>query len=148
MDIAKIEELINILKDARVSELTLRGKGSSITVKKAVAPPPTARPVSAKEKPPHPMKHQEAAPDPAPESLAITAPMVGIFHAAPEDRGVRPGASIKPGQIVGAIESMKLMNDVVAEVGGRITEVAVDDGLPVEYGQTLFRLEPLKAESK
>ena len=64
--------------------------------------------------------------------------MVGIFyHAEPP---LFLGAEIKAGQIIGSIESMKLMNDVVAEDSGRVTDVLVEDGAPVEYGQALFRL--------
>ena len=50
------------------------------------------------------------------------------------------GDSIRPGQVVGAIESMKLMNDVRSDAGGVVKNVLVDDGVPVEYGQALFIL--------
>jgi len=142
MDLAKIEELIHIVKDARVSELTLRGDGRSITVKKSPAPPPAAR----REHLAKPEKRQETVAEAGHGSLVVTAPMVGIFHTG--SAAAQPGAPVKPGQILGAIESMKLLNDVIAEFGGTIVEVAVEDGLPVEYGQTLFRLDPPEAEKK
>ena len=65
--------------------------------------------------------------------------MVGIFHSA--GNSMTEGVAVKAGQSVGAIESMKLMNDVISECDGVIAEVLVEDGLPVEYGQPLFRLE-------
>jgi acetyl-CoA carboxylase biotin carboxyl carrier protein len=74
-----------------------------------------------------------------PAGPVISAPMVGIFHLI--DGIAMPGATVKKGQAVGVIESMKLMNEVVAQEDGQIAEVYVEDGMPVEYGQTLFRLE-------
>ena len=65
--------------------------------------------------------------------------MVGIFHSA--GNAITEGIAVKAGQSVGAIESMKLMNDVISEHEGTVAEVLVDDGMPVEYGQMLFRLE-------
>jgi biotin carboxyl carrier protein len=74
----------------------------------------------------------------APEPIRLWAPMVGVFyHAEPP---LPFGAEIKPGQVVGCIESMKLMNDVRAEQAGSLTDILIEDGAPVEYGQTLFRL--------
>lgn len=139
MDLARIEELIQVVQDARVSELTLRADGTSVTVKKAAAAPHVAK-TSKKQ----PERKQVTPKEAQTKDIVITAPMVGIFHAT--SASVRPGALVKPGQVVGAIESMKLMNDVVAQVGGTIAELSVDDGLPVEYGQVLYRLEQREAE--
>ena len=66
--------------------------------------------------------------------------MVGMFHVV--DGIARVGAEVSEGQVVGSIESMKLANDIVSEVAGRVREVLVEDGMPVEYGQPLYRLEP------
>ena len=66
--------------------------------------------------------------------------MVGLFrHATPP---VGYGALVTPGQVVGNIESMKVLNDVPAAEGGRVADVFVEEGAPVEYGQPLFRLVP------
>ncbi len=71
----------------------------------------------------------------------LSAPMVGIFyHAEPP---LSLGAEIKAGQMIGSIESMKLMNDVAAEESGRVVDVLVEDGAPVDYGRALFRLSSL-----
>jgi acetyl-CoA carboxylase biotin carboxyl carrier protein len=139
MDLARIEELIQVVQDARVSELTLRADGTSVTVRKAAAAPHGPKAPKKKQE-----RKQEAPKKAQAEDIVITAPMVGIFHAS--SASVRPGALVKPGQVVGSIESMKLMNDVVAQVGGTIAELAVDDGLPVEFGQVLYRLEQREAE--
>ncbi|NUU24208.1 MAG: hypothetical protein HOV68_22295 [Streptomycetaceae bacterium] len=72
--------------------------------------------------------------------------MVGTFYQAP-DAGARPfvgvGDVVQPGQTVGILEVMKLMNPITAEVGGRVVEMLVDDAQPVEYDQPLIALEPL-----
>nr|MDQ2688378.1 biotin/lipoyl-binding protein [Armatimonadota bacterium] len=73
------------------------------------------------------------------EPILLTAPMVGLFHHLSQP--VRYGGLITPGEVVGSIESMKLMTDVPAQQGGRVVEVLVEDGGPVEYGQALFRLD-------
>jgi biotin carboxyl carrier protein len=142
MDLARIEELIQITKDAKVSELTLRHGDSCVTVKKPAGATPKAAPPRRTESK---KSSSPAAAEPSDaKTLAITAPMVGIFHAGPQP--LLPGVVVRTGQVVGAIESMKLMNDVVSGVAGTVTEVDIEDGLPVEYGQILFHLAPLEAE--
>jgi len=140
LDINDIERLIRLIRNARISELTLTSGTSTVRLKKplkqATAQMPklepgyALKPITA-EKTPEKAEPQEV------EHL-ITAPMVGIFHSI--ESLSSPGASIKKGQTVGAIESMKLMNDVVADCDGIITEVLIEDGMPVEYGQILFKL--------
>ncbi|MEV0157805.1 acetyl-CoA carboxylase biotin carboxyl carrier protein [Micromonospora sp. NPDC050686] len=83
--------------------------------------------------------------EPEPARVVVRAPMVGTFYRAPE-----PGASpfvsvgdlVRPGQVVGLVEAMKLMNEVPADRAGRVVEVLVEDGKPVEYDQPLLVLEP------
>lgn len=91
------------------------------------------------------------APPPAPRPAAPTgrvevrSPMVGTFYRAPEP-GAAPfvtvGDMVRPGQVVGIVEAMKLMNEVTAERSGRVVEVLVGDGRPVEYDQPLVTLDP------
>lgn len=75
----------------------------------------------------------------------LTAPMVGTFYRAPEP-DARPfvdvGDLVRVGDQVAIVEAMKLMNPMLAEHGGRVREVLVEDGMPVEYGQPLFLLDP------
>lgn len=141
MDLAKIEELIGIVKDASVSELTLRQDGSSITIRK---PAGTPRPAAGAKKTPAKRETPAAQQSGEPVALVVTAPMVGIFHSASD--ALQIGSVVKPCQVVGAIESMKLMNDIVAQAAGKVIEIDAEDGLPVEYGQTLFRLAPLEGD--
>jgi acetyl-CoA carboxylase biotin carboxyl carrier protein len=87
-----------------------------------------------------------AEPEPAPNGQPITAPMVGTFYAAasPKDQPyIQEGDTIHPGDRVGIIETMKMMNEIDAEIGGRVTRILVQNGQPVEYGQALMLVEPV-----
>lgn len=89
------------------------------------------------------------APDPdtsVPAGEPITAPMVGTYYNAPSPKDpayVQEGDIIQPGDRVGIVEAMKMMNEIEAEVGGRIARILVKNGQPVEYGQPLMIVEPL-----
>ena len=134
MDVKKIEELIEVLKGSHAQELCVQKGNSKICIKKGKRPaaPPKKQAKPAQTRP----QSQEAAP----KEQFIRAPMVGLFHRA---EGISAaGTVIAKGQVVGSIESMKLLNDVLADISGTITEVLVEDGIPVEYGQHLYKIEP------
>ena len=88
-----------------------------------------------------------AVPEPeAPAKLLeVKSPMVGTYYSAPEP-GAKPyvavGSRIAKGQILCIIEAMKIMNEIESEFSGVVTEIAVQDAHPVEYGQVLFRIDP------
>lgn len=148
MNLELVEQIVAVLGEYPLSEIAVEADGCRIHVRRPpdVFPghsgPSVLAPASADAA--GGADHQgedtrgeasEAAPL---ETRALPAPMVGIFyHTKPV---LSFGSEIVPGQVVGFIESMKLMNDVAAEGGGRITDILVEDGAPVEYGQTLFRL--------
>jgi len=80
-------------------------------------------------------------------TITIEAPMVGTFYRSPSPEAppfVSEGDTIKEGQTLCVIEAMKLMNEIDAKLGGRIVKVLVDNAQPVQFGQPLFLLEPLK----
>ena len=82
---------------------------------------------------------------PVPVGLHVTAPTVGTFYRCPEpgsDPFVQVGDQVRPGQQVAIIEAMKLMLPVEADTAAVITQVLVEDGQSVEYGQPLFALDP------
>ena len=137
MDIKRIEALIEVIKDAQVTELAIRGDGSAVVVRKLPRVNGFAAPQAAPEQTSSPQSEDPAERE-AQAGTIISAPMVGIFHVMDGIKG--PGAQVKKGQVVGAIESMKLMNEVVSQVDGTVEEIHVEDGTPVEYGQVLFRL--------
>ncbi|MFJ8815228.1 acetyl-CoA carboxylase biotin carboxyl carrier protein [Amycolatopsis thermoflava] len=86
-----------------------------------------------------------AEPAPVGNTFTLDAGTVGVFYRAPEP-GAKPftdvGETVKPGQQVAILEAMKLMIPVEAARGGRVVDVLVADGTPVEHGQPLFVLEP------
>ncbi|MGF1488928.1 MAG: acetyl-CoA carboxylase biotin carboxyl carrier protein [Prochloraceae cyanobacterium] len=92
-------------------------------------------------------KQREAVSPPSKDKqwLEITSPMVGTFYRAPapdESPFVDIGDRVSTGQTVCIIEAMKLMNEIETEIAGEIVEIAVENGQPVEYGQTLMWINP------
>ena len=72
--------------------------------------------------------------------------MVGTFYRAPAPGAepyVKEGSLVQKGTVLCIIEAMKLMNEIEAEVKGRVARIPVENGQPVEFGQTLFFLEPV-----
>lgn len=145
MTLEAIEQIVALISENPVSEITLEQDGQRVHVRRSPSAPVHAAPAPPADTPraeavsEAPVAAPLAEPEDA-EPILLTAPMVGLFHHAP--RPVRYGGTVAPGDIVGSIESMKLMNDVPALLGGRVVEVLVEDGGPVEYGQALFRLVP------
>jgi len=86
--------------------------------------------------------------EPQEKVIAVRAPLVGIFRSIMKSDGkalVGLNDIIRQGQVIGAIEALNVPNEVEAEVDGRVMKICVEDGEPVEYGQTLLELEPLTA---
>lgn len=146
MNLETIEQIVALISEYPVSEITLEQEGRRVHVRRSPsAPTPAAMSVESHvEAAPESRGAETVAPGPSEtveaEPILLTAPMVGLFHHASQP--VRYGGLVTPGDVVGSIESMKLMNDVPAPQGGRVVEVLVEDGGPVEYGQALFRLAP------
>ena len=88
----------------------------------------------------------EAAPAESLEGLhLIKSPIVGTFYAAPGPDApafVKPGDVIQVGQVVCIVEAMKLMNEIESDVAGEIVRIYIENGQPVEYGQSLFAIKP------
>ena len=143
MEFADIEQLISILKDAKVTELSISTDKPQTTIKlrkpsSAVHPKPIRRKTGVAGKELATSNSQSTDIKPQLSDVQVTAPMVGIFHAI--DCMASVDMPIKKGQILGSIESMKLMNDVISGYDGIVSEVLIEDGMPVEYGQGLFVL--------
>lgn len=136
MDVEKIEQLIKVLQSSKTEELSVHKGEFRVSIRKGKTPAPAAK---ASTKPAKQSVRQDTQPA-APDEHFILAPMVGIFHTI--DGIARAGAKVEEGQVIGSIESMKLLNDVVSGTSGIVSEVLVEDGMPVEYGQPLCRVEP------
>jgi biotin carboxyl carrier protein len=134
MDVRKIEELIKVLESSGTQELSVRKGAFGVHIVKG------KNSKSSVSKKKMPKIAQTRAETQEPDGVFyVLAPMVGIFHSV--DGIAKVGSQVTSGQVVGAIESMKLLNDVVSDVSGRVVEVMVEDGTPVEYGQPLCRVE-------
>ena len=73
----------------------------------------------------------------------ITSPLVGTFYSSSSpdaESFVKEGDTVKKGQVLGIIEAMKLMNEIESDFDGKVAEILVENGQPVEYGQPLFRI--------
>jgi len=104
----------------------------------AAAPAPVAAPAPAAA----PAAAPEVAPEPS--GVTINSPTVGTFYSAPtpEDPSfVNVGDSVGPETVVCIVEAMKVFNQIQAELSGKIVEMLVKNGDPVEFGQPLFRVE-------
>jgi len=149
MDIKEIKRLIGLVEDADISHLSIEEDGVKIKIEKELSNNvtsvvvPQQAPVAAAPSPAAPAA-SAAAQVPADDTAGltpITAQMVGTFYSSPNPESpafVKVGDSISNGQVICIIEAMKLFNEIEAEVSGVIEKVCVNNGDPVEFGQTLF----------
>src|SRR5512147_1675551 len=155
MNLKEIKELIEILKGTDISEIEIERSGVKVRIRKGgdvtfhpamprmeyppaaiVAPAITEAPVAAAEKP---------AESPKTNQIKVTSPIVGTFYrASSPDKPpyAEVGDIVKKGQVLCIIEAMKLMNEIESETAGKIIQILVENGNPVEYGQPLFVIEP------
>lgn len=134
MDIKKIEQIIEALESSDAAELSVKKGEMTVRVRRGA---PKAQVASAPVESPAP--REQPICEESPTEVCITAPMVGLFHSV--DGLSEVGAQIKAGQVVGAIESMKLLNDIVSDVSGTVIETMVEEGMPVEYNQVLCKVK-------
>jgi acetyl-CoA carboxylase biotin carboxyl carrier protein len=155
MDLRKLKTLIDLVSESTISELEIteaEGKvrivKASAAVAVAAAPmvmAPVAAPAAAAAAPVAAAAASPAAPAAAePAAKTIKSPMVGTFYRSASP-GAKPfaevGDSVKEGQAVCIIEAMKIMNEIEADVGGKIIRILCENGQAVEFGQPLFVLE-------
>ena len=131
IDTNLVESLARTLAGSPVTELNVTQDDLEIRLTRT---PGEVVSVAAPSSPAAPSE-EEAAPD----ERAIRSPRVGIYHKP--QRPVHVGDRIGEGEIVGFIEAMRILNEVVSSASGVVTEVFVEDGSPVEYGEELFRLQ-------
>ena len=150
MDIRKIKKLIEMLETSGIAELEITEGEESVRISRygqpppmpAIPYPPQAYNISAPA-PAAAAPAAEAAPaaKSAPDGKIIRSPMVGTFYNAPApdaDPFVKLGDDIKAGDTVCIIEAMKMFNRIEADFGGKIVEILVENGQPVEYDEPLF----------
>ena len=157
LNLKEIKELIKIIDETEISELNLESDGVKVSIRKGPSVV-TGVPVTAAARP-EGIVNTAVQPAPTsevpivnntPEPIVqentekITSPMVGTFYRAPSpdaDAYVNVGDKVKVGQAVCILEAMKLMNEIESEVEGKIIQILVENGQPVEFGQPLFIIE-------
>jgi len=146
MNIKELKEIIAIFQEADIEELEIEREDAKIRLKRNSEP--EVRHVVAQ---PHTSVAESIKPDIGKveekndELVEIKTPMVGTFYKAPApdaDPFVGVGAKVSEDTVVCVIEAMKLMNEIKADVKGRIVKILVDNGQSVEFGQTLFLVKP------
>lgn len=151
MDLRKLKTLIDLVSESGVAELEITEGEDRVRIvnRNGAAPVQVHQPVTVAQPMPVPVPAPEVAPAPAPTApqqtgTPLTSPMVGTFYRAPSpgaDPFVKVGDTVKRGQVVCIIEAMKLLNEVEADMDGTVKEVCVENGQPVEFGQSLFIIE-------
>ena len=147
MDLRKLKKLIDLVQESGISELEVTEGEEKVRIAKHYGAVATA-----------PMQHyampamMPAAGAPAaavnlddedelPEGHVVKAPMVGTFYRSPSpgaDAFVQIGTPVKKGDTLCIIEAMKLLNEIEADAEGVVKAILVDNGEPVEYGESLF----------
>ena len=151
MDLRKLKTLIDLVSESNVSELEITEAEGTVRIVKAVQnpmvamPAPVAAPVAmvAASAPAAAAPVAPPAPDAPPEVLGHVAksPMVGTFYRASSPGAksfVEVGSVVKEGDAICIIEAMKILNEIEADASGTITQILVDNGQAVEFGQPMF----------
>lgn len=143
-----IEKLAKIINDNGLTELSIESEDMAVTLRKdstVVAAPVAIQPqvTTAPQQTAVDSKKDDSA-KPEQNGKAVLSPMVGTFYASPSPDAepfVEIGSEINEGDIVCIIEAMKLMNEIKSEHSGKVTQICVKNGDPVEFGQVLMYLE-------
>ena len=148
----EIKELLQIFDESGVAEMEVQRGENRLRLRRA----PMVHEMTAHSAPPAAHTHASApAPLPAaaaskasgpdPSHTLIKSPIVGTYYDAPSPEAgpfVKVGDTVEPGQVLCIIESMKLMNEIEAEIAGTLVHKLVENGRPVEYGEALFAIRP------
>lgn len=144
-----IEKLAKIIADNDLTEISMEDGEQAITIRKdlpEVNMVTSAPAVAAPQAAPAPVATvaPEAAKAPEAKGKAITSPMVGTFYAASSPDAapfVEVGSTVNVGDVVCIIEAMKLMNEIKSEQAGKVVQICVKNGDPIEFGQVLMYVE-------
>lgn len=151
MNLKEIKEMINLMNENGLMELELEKDGLRIRLKKtSLGGAEFSGPIVMEKEKIIGGGKSANAPEviekSAVKTIEIKAPMVGTFYRAPSPETppyVEVGQIIEAGQVICIIEAMKLMNEIKSEIKGKILEILVDNAEPVEFGQSIFLIEPL-----
>jgi acetyl-CoA carboxylase biotin carboxyl carrier protein len=156
MNLKEIKELIELMKNTDISELEIERSGVKVRLRKGgdvtfhpamprMEYPPAAIVAPAVTVVPATEAVSEKATEPVKTNMIkVTSPIVGTFYrsSSPDKPAyVEVGDIVKKGQVLCIIEAMKLMNEIESEGSGKIVQILVESGAPVEYGEPLFVIE-------
>lgn len=161
IDLEFVRGLIEAIDSSGIDSIEIHRAGTRIRVSKTpLQPVVTAAPAAPAPAPAAPASNREpgagsdaavepsAKPEPDPNLVDVTSPMVGTFYRAPAPEApayVEVGTAVTKGQTLCILEAMKLMNELECEVDGVVREILIENADPVEYGEVLFRIEPAGA---
>ena len=158
MEFKDIKSIVDLMKKNSISDFEMEKEGFKIKLRRTdgtktedvhvqhYLPPASAAPI-----PMPPAAAPAAAPAPAAAEPAVSndpeikSPMIGSFYSAPSPESesyVEVGDHVTADTVVCIVEAMKVMNEIKAEMSGVITEILIENGSPVEFGQPLFRVRP------
>lgn len=146
MDSKRLAEIADVMEDRGLTRVRVEEPdGTAVELERASAARPVAVPMPMPGAVTAPAVAPVAMPAAAPEpkGTEVTAPMVGVFYAAPapgDEPFVHVGSKVKAGETLCIIEAMKVLNEVTAETDGEVLEICVADGDLVEFGSCLMRI--------
>ena len=153
MTIDEIKELIRVVRETGIAELEVQRADNRVRIRSgvpaashdvlthdsgALAHAPVYTQNSAGPEP-------AAKPEPQEDGVVVKSPIVGTYYDSPSPGApsfVKVGDQVEPGKVLCIIESMKLMNEIEAETAGTVVSKFVENGKPVEYGESLFTIRP------
>lgn len=151
MDLRKLKTLIDLVSESNIAELEITENEGKVRIVKSgagqavpmMAPAMAMAPVAAPAAAPAAAAEAPAAPA-APTGQVVKSPMVGTYYGSSTPGGkpfVEVGSNVKLGQALCIIEAMKIMNEIESEFTGTVTQVLVENGQAVEFGQPMFVIE-------
>jgi acetyl-CoA carboxylase biotin carboxyl carrier protein len=160
LDVESLRQIVDILEASEVTRLVWRNGREKLFILRG-PPPALMQPMMASPSvhvlapqatearasaPARPSTPAAAAPAAEKKGHVITSPFVGTFYRTPapdQPSYVEVGTVVKKGQVLCIVEAMKLMNEIESEVAGKVVEILAKNAQPVEFGQPLFRIEPV-----
>lgn len=139
-----IEKLIDIMKNNELTEVTLEDADKSLYIKSNGFKPVIKEKTTAETVQETVTEETEVQAEEKKNLVPIVSNMIGLFYSKPspnEEPFVKVGDEIKEGQVICIIETIKLMNKITSDISGKIAEICIEEGKPVEYGQVIMYVE-------
>jgi acetyl-CoA carboxylase biotin carboxyl carrier protein len=143
----EIKQLVQLVIDSGIAELEVQRGQDRVRIRRTPGMRATdiVLPSAATAAPSAQETSRVSSPSPTDNEITVKSPIVGTYYDAPKPGDppfIRVGDSVEPGQVLCIIESMKLMNEIEAEVAGVVVSKLMENARPVEYGEALFLVRP------